>query len=174
MPRKTFKLLATVNSENLDGVRAPLERFLGPNAKIERRDDGFKIEAVIAGESAWDLDRQLLSEMRWVAKKTRLWAEWTSGGETETFFDYVPRGRRRPARARPARSCPLCSRRAAGAAPHSSVFGRMRDGSILAFQFQLAHFMLGTDRANLVANFVMASATLVPEYCIPTSATERP
>jgi hypothetical protein len=30
-----------------------------------------------------------LSEMRWVQKRTRLWAEWTSDGETETFFDYV-------------------------------------------------------------------------------------
>jgi hypothetical protein len=27
--------------------------------------------------------------------------------------------------------------------------------------------MLGIDRASLVANFVMASATLVAEYCIP-------
>lgn len=94
MPRKTFKLLATVNGENMDGLRIPIERFLGPNAKIERVDDGLTIEAVIAGESAKELDRQLLSEMRWVAKKTRLWAEWTSGGQTETFFDYVPKGTR--------------------------------------------------------------------------------
>ena len=36
MTRKTFKLSATVSSENLDGLRAPIVRFLGPNAKIER------------------------------------------------------------------------------------------------------------------------------------------
>ena len=92
MPRKTFKLSATVSSENLDGLRAPIVRFLGPNAKIERMDGGFKIDAVIAGESAKELDRQLLSEVRWVSRKTRVWAEWTSGGETEMFFDYVPNG----------------------------------------------------------------------------------
>jgi hypothetical protein len=91
-PRKTFKLLATVSSENLDGLRAPIARFLGPNAKIERIDDGFEIEAVIIGNSARELDRQLLSEVRWVAKNTRLWAEWTSDGKTEMFFDYVPKG----------------------------------------------------------------------------------
>ncbi len=92
MTRKTFKLSATVSSENLDGLRAPIARFLGPNAKIERMDGGFKIDAVIAGESARELDRQLLSEVRWVSRKTRVWAEWTSGGETEMFFDYVPKG----------------------------------------------------------------------------------
>jgi hypothetical protein len=92
MARKTFKLSATVSSENLDGLRAPIVRFLGPNAKIERMDGSFKIDAVIAGESAKELDRQLLSEVRWVSRKTRVWAEWTSGGETEMFFDYVPKG----------------------------------------------------------------------------------
>jgi hypothetical protein len=92
MHRKTFKLFATVSGENLDAVRAPILRFLGPGARIELVSDGFKVEAVISGESAKELDRQLLSEMRWVAKKARLWAEWTSNGETEMFFDYVPRG----------------------------------------------------------------------------------
>ena len=45
---------------------------------------------------------------------------------------------------------------------------------MFAFQFQFAHFILGTDCASFFANLVMASATLAPEYCIPTSATERP
>jgi len=44
-PRKTFKLLATVSSENLDRLRAPIDRFLGPNAKIQRIDDGFNTTA---------------------------------------------------------------------------------------------------------------------------------
>jgi hypothetical protein len=38
-------------------------RFLGPNAKIECMDGGFKIDGVITGESAKELDRQLLSEV---------------------------------------------------------------------------------------------------------------
>ena len=95
MALMTFKLSATVKSENLDGVRAPIENLLGPEANIERNDDGFKIDALVAGESAKDLNRQLLSEMRRVEKKTVLRAEWTWGGVTEKFFDYVPKGTRK-------------------------------------------------------------------------------
>jgi hypothetical protein len=92
MPKKTFKLMATVSSDTPAAIRAPLERVLGSKAKIEPTDDGFKIEVVLAGVSAKDLNRQLLSEMRRAEKKTRLRAEWTSGGVTEKFFDYVPKG----------------------------------------------------------------------------------
>jgi hypothetical protein len=92
MRLKLFKLSATVSSENVQGVRVPLERILGPKAKIERTEDGFSIEATIGGESAEELNRQLLSEMRRVEKKTLLRAEWTAGRITERFFDYVPKG----------------------------------------------------------------------------------
>ncbi len=92
MPKKTFKLVATVSSDSPPAVRAPLTIFLGADATIEATDDGFKIEAKLSGESAKDLNRQLLSKLRRVEKKTRLRAEWTSGGTTEKFFDYVPKG----------------------------------------------------------------------------------
>lgn len=92
MPKKTFKLVATVSSDSPTAVRAPLKTFLGAGATIEATDDGFKIEANLSGESAKELNRQLLSEMRRAEKKTRLRAEWTSGGATEKFFDYVPKG----------------------------------------------------------------------------------
>ncbi len=92
MALMTFKLSATVSSESPDSVRAPLEAFVGAEAKIERTQDGFKVEAAIAGDSAGELNRQLLSEMRKIEKKTRLRAEWTWGGMTERFFDYVPKG----------------------------------------------------------------------------------
>jgi hypothetical protein len=39
-----------------------------------------------------------LSEMRRAEKKTRLRAEWTSGGITEKFFDYVPKGTKKAER----------------------------------------------------------------------------
>jgi hypothetical protein len=52
-----------------------------------RADDGFKIDVALAGETAKELKRPLLSEMRRVEKKTRLGAEWTSGGVTEKVFD---------------------------------------------------------------------------------------
>ena len=89
MSLKTFKLSATVSSDNLDGVRVPLEHFLGPRAKVERTDDGFNVEATMVGVEARELNRQLLSAMRRVEKKTRLRSEWRSDGVTEKFFDYV-------------------------------------------------------------------------------------
>ncbi len=89
---KTFSLVARVSSDSPAAVRAPLDRVVGSKAKIEATDDGFRVEATLSGESAKDLNRQLLSEMRRAEKKTRLRAEWTSGGITEKFFDYVPRG----------------------------------------------------------------------------------
>jgi hypothetical protein len=89
MPLKTFKLLATVSSDNPAGVRVPLERFLGTKAKIGSTDDGFAVEATLVGIEARELNRRLLSDMRGVEKKTRLRAEWTSDGVTERFFDYV-------------------------------------------------------------------------------------
>jgi hypothetical protein len=92
MQKKTFRLVATVSSDSPALVRVPLKTFLGASAKIEPTGDGFRVEATLSGESAKDLNRQLLSEMRRAEKKTRLRAEWTSGGVTEKFFDYVPKG----------------------------------------------------------------------------------
>ena len=91
MPTKTFSLSATVQS-HLDGVRVPIERFLGRTAKIERTLDGWQIDAVISGASAKELNLQLLTEVRRVERTTVLRAEWTADGVTETFFDYVSKG----------------------------------------------------------------------------------
>ena len=38
---------------------------------------------------AKELNRTLLSALRKVNKRTTLRAEWTSGGTTQRFFDYV-------------------------------------------------------------------------------------
>jgi hypothetical protein len=92
MPKRTFELVATVSSDTPAAIRAPLERAVGSKAKIEDTEDGFRVAATLSGESAKDLNRQLLSELRRAEKKTRLRAEWTSGGVTEKFFDYVPKG----------------------------------------------------------------------------------
>jgi hypothetical protein len=89
MPLRTFKLTATVSSENLDGVRPPLEHFLGPRGKVARTDDGFEVEASMVGVEARELNRQLLSAMRRVDKRTRLRATWTADGVIEKYLDYV-------------------------------------------------------------------------------------
>ncbi len=71
-----------------------LERFLGGKGSIKPIDEGFEVEVELTGQSARDLNRMLLSEMRRVERRTRLRAEWTADGVTERFFDYVPKGKK--------------------------------------------------------------------------------
>jgi hypothetical protein len=48
------------------------------------------IEAELAGASAKELNRSLLSALRRTEKKTRLRAQWTApNGTIERYFDYV-------------------------------------------------------------------------------------
>ena len=89
MPLRTFRLSATVSSEDLDGVQGALEGVLGKNATVERTADGFSVEATVVGVEARELNRQLLSAMRRIEKSTRLRSQWTADGVTERFFDYV-------------------------------------------------------------------------------------
>ena len=100
MSLRTFRLSATVscsNRSNLDGVRAPIERVLGAEARVERIDQGLRIEAgAVVGGDARELNRQLLSAMRAVEKAIRLQSEWTADGTTERYFDYVFVKNRRP------------------------------------------------------------------------------
>jgi hypothetical protein len=65
-----------------------LERIIGNNGSIKPTADGFEVNAEIKGESARDLNRMLLSELRKAEKKTRIRSEWTSEDTTEKFFDY--------------------------------------------------------------------------------------
>jgi hypothetical protein len=92
MAKKRFRLSARVSSDNPSVIRPLLERMIGSAAKIKETPDGFEIEANFEGESAKDLNRSLLSEMRRAEKRTRLRAEWHSGKVVEKFFDYVPKG----------------------------------------------------------------------------------
>lgn len=94
MALKKLRLSARVSSENLSGIRPVLKKIVGSKGTVRKSDDGFEIEAVLEGESAKDLNRRLLSEMRRVEKRTRLRAEWTYGTTTEKFFDYVSKGTR--------------------------------------------------------------------------------
>ncbi len=90
MSLRTFRLSATVISSNLDGVRAPITRVLGPKVRVERTEQGLRIEVgAVVGVDARELNRRLLSALRSVEKATRLRSEWTSEGKTERFSDYV-------------------------------------------------------------------------------------
>ena len=86
-----FTLVATISTDGIPQIREALEKLI-PDGSIEKTPDGFAVTAKMTGENARDLNRAFLSALRRVEKKTRLRAEWTSGGTTERFFDYVPKG----------------------------------------------------------------------------------
>lgn len=88
MPEKKFKLKCQVSSNKPEAVKPVLERAIGKNGSVKPSGDGFEVNAELSGESARDLNRALLSDMRRAEKKTRLRAEWTCEGTTEKFFDY--------------------------------------------------------------------------------------
>jgi len=94
MPKSKFSLSAKVSSDNPSAIKPMLESVIGDKGTIKPTDDGFEIRAELEGESAKDLNRMLLSEMRRVEKRTRLRAEWSSGKTVQKFFDYVPKGTR--------------------------------------------------------------------------------
>ena len=95
MVEKRFNLSARVSSDDPSAIKPVLKRVIGTAGTIKHTEDGFEVKATLKGESARDLNRMLLSEMRRVEKKTRLRAEWTFGDTTERFFDYVPKGTRK-------------------------------------------------------------------------------
>jgi hypothetical protein len=91
MVEKRFKLSACISSDNPSAIKPVLERIIGNKGIIKAKGEGFEVNAELDGESARDLNRMLLSEMRKVEKKTRIRSEWTVGNTIERFFDYVPK-----------------------------------------------------------------------------------
>jgi hypothetical protein len=94
MVKRKFKLSARISSDNPSAIKPVLERIIGNEGAIKSTSEGFEVNAELEGESAKDLNRMILSEMRRVEKKTRIRAEYTSGNTTERFFDYVPKAAR--------------------------------------------------------------------------------
>jgi hypothetical protein len=92
MAKNKFSLVAQVSSERPQAIRPALEAIVG-EASIEPAPQGFLVKTTMSGESAKELNKELLSALRRVERKTRLRAQWTSGGITERFFDYVLKGR---------------------------------------------------------------------------------
>ena len=89
MAQKSFKLSATVSSANPSAVKTVLEHIIGGNGSIKQAGNGFEVAAEFKGESARDLNRMILSEMRRVEKRTSIRSQWTCEGITEKFFDYA-------------------------------------------------------------------------------------
>ncbi|MCL5874158.1 MAG: hypothetical protein M1161_02310 [Candidatus Thermoplasmatota archaeon] len=96
MSKSVFELKAQVSSDNPSSVLEIVRSFIGRKGEAVLNGELIEVRAELEGESAKDLNRMLLSEMRRVEKKTRLRAEWTSNNITERFFDYVSKGVRKP------------------------------------------------------------------------------
>ena len=88
-----LQLDARVSSDSPDAVGRFLVAKLGANSTTREGGDWI-VHAEIKGASARDANRELLTELRRVERKTRLRAEWTSAGLVERFFDYVSDGTR--------------------------------------------------------------------------------
>ncbi len=88
-----LRLEARVSSDSPDAVgRFLVAKFSATS--VTRDDNDWIARAAVESASARDANRELLSELRRVERKTRLRAEWTAGGSVERFFDYVPKGMR--------------------------------------------------------------------------------
>ena len=80
-----------MSSDDLAAAREVLDELL-PNGAVSETGGELVIETELAGSSAKDLNRTLLSALRRAHKKTRPRAQWTSpDGTIESFFDYVPK-----------------------------------------------------------------------------------
>src|ERR1035437_4033534 len=69
-------------------------------ARTTRRRHGHRnarrlhVDCWMEGTDSRELNRELLSSLRRVERRTRLRSEWTVNGVTDRFFDYVPKGTR--------------------------------------------------------------------------------
>ena len=87
-----LKLDARVSSDSPAPIgRVLVERF--GTKSVQREGDDWIVRADVDGADARSANRELLTELRRVEKKTRLRAEWTSGKIVERFFDYVPKSK---------------------------------------------------------------------------------
>ena len=84
-------LEARVSSDSPEAVGRLLVAKLGATS-VARDGRDWIVRAEFESASARDANRELLSELRRVERRTRLRAEWTAGGSVERFFDYVPKG----------------------------------------------------------------------------------
>ena len=89
MTETTYRLSARVSSNDLAAARAVLHELL-PDGRIDDDQAELLVEAELAGDSAKELNRSLLSALRRAQKKTRLRSQWTApDGTVERYFDYV-------------------------------------------------------------------------------------
>ena len=90
MANKQFSLVAHISTASPAKIKSALPDLVR-GGLIERTGEGFRVTGKVRGTSARELNRNLLSALRRIERKTRLRAEWTGDETTEWFFDYVPK-----------------------------------------------------------------------------------
>ena len=85
-----FHVIASVSSDSAALIEPVLRRLVV--GSVNETPDGFEIDGWRQGSDPHELNRELLSALRKVERRTRLRAEWTAGGMTYRFFDYVLKG----------------------------------------------------------------------------------
>jgi hypothetical protein len=87
-----YRLSGDVSSANLSAIEPVLTQLTG--GKVTPTPEGLHVDGAMEGADARDVNRRLLSALRRAERRTRLRAEWTAGGTTHRFFDYVPKAER--------------------------------------------------------------------------------
>jgi len=88
--QKRTRLVADVSSDRLSAIRPVLQQLV--QGTITDTPTGLHVEGWMEGNEPREMNRQLLSALRRVERRTRLRSEWTAGGVVSRFFDYVPKG----------------------------------------------------------------------------------
>ena len=85
-----FHVIASVSSDSPALIEPVLRRLVV--GSVNEMPDGFEVDGWFQGSDPRELNRDLLSALRKVERRTRLRAEWTAEGMTYRFFDYVLKG----------------------------------------------------------------------------------
>jgi hypothetical protein len=75
-----YRLNGDVSSDNLSAIQPLLTQLTG--GRVTPTPEGLHVDGAMEGTDARDVNRRLLR------------AEWTAGGTTYRFFDYVPKAER--------------------------------------------------------------------------------
>lgn len=92
MSKTSLHLIADVSSDSPDVIGPALEQLVG--GTVTRAPDGFHVDSWMDGTDSRGLNRELLSALRRVERRTRLRVEWTANGVKDRFFDYAQKGTR--------------------------------------------------------------------------------
>ena len=92
MATSAFHLVGSVSSDSPTAIEPVLRRLV--DGTVSKTPDGFEVDGWWEGTDPRELNRDLLTALRRVERRTRLRSEWTADGVTHRFFDYVPKGSR--------------------------------------------------------------------------------